>query len=178
MQGRELLAGVVLQVDGYTVGNIGNTDLTWETTHRLHGGIDMNLLNNRLSLSITGFKSWTSNLITNQTLPYVIGLDQNWCNGGDLTNTGVTLDLRAKILNQKNFQWQMGLSMGHYTNEITSLQYGSFITDVCGGHILYAVLRESALNQRDKRYNDTYITFQKFLTSNERLRQKLRITKY
>lgn len=36
---------------------------------------------------------------------------------------------------------------------------------------LYAVLRESALNQRDKRYNDTYITFQKFLTSNERLRQ-------
>lgn len=126
-------------VDGYVVGNIGNTDLTWETTHRLHGGIDMNLFNNRLSLSLTGFKSWTSNLITNQTLPYVIGLDQNWCNGGDLTNTGVTLDLRAKVLNQKNFQWQMGLSMGHYTNEITSLQYGSFITDVCGGHILTQV---------------------------------------
>lgn len=126
-------------VDGYTVGNIGNTDLTWETTHRLHGGIDMNLFNNRLSLNVTGFKSWTSNLVTNQTLPYVIGLSENWCNGGTLTNTGVTLDLRAKLVNMKKFQWQMGLSLGHYTNEVTELKYGSFVTDVCNGQILTQV---------------------------------------
>lgn len=126
-------------VDGYIVGNIGNTDLTWETTNRLHGGFDMNLLNNRLSLNVTGFKSWTSNLITNQTLPYVIGLDQNWCNGGALTNTGVTLDLRAKLINMKKFQWQLGISAGHYANEVTELKYGSFITNVCNGQVLTQV---------------------------------------
>lgn len=36
---------------------------------------------------------------------------------------------------------------------------------------LYAVVRETALNQRDKRYNDTNTSFSKFQTRNDRLRQ-------
>jgi len=124
------------RIDGYEVGNIGNTDLTWETTHRLHLGLDMNLLNNRLSLSLSAYKSKTNHLVTKQALPYVIGLSENWCNGGSLSNVGATLDLRAKLINMKNFQWQMGLSVGAYKNKIESLSYGSIYTDYCGAQIL------------------------------------------
>jgi len=124
---------------GTNVGNIGNTDLKWETTNRINYGIDANLLNNRLSLSLNAFQSWTSDLLTRQSLPYVIGLSENWCNGGKLKNTGVTLDLKAKLVNTRDFQWQLGLSAGMYRNEVTELAEGSFLTEAYGASILTEV---------------------------------------
>lgn len=127
------------QVCGTVAGNIGNTNLKWETTNRISGGIDMNLFNNRLSLSLQGFQSWTSDLLTRQALPFVIGISENWCNGGSLKNTGFTLDAQAKVLNTRNLHWQLGLSMGMYRNEVTELNGGNFLTEAYGATILTEV---------------------------------------
>ena len=127
------------QIDGTIAGNIGNTKLKWETTNRLTFGLDLNALNNRLSLSVAGFKSWTDDLITRQSLPYVIGISENWLNGGALTNFGLTADLKVKLLNTKRWQWQVGASVGHYSNEVTKLTEGSFITEAFGAQILTEV---------------------------------------
>lgn len=127
------------QIDGSIAGNIGNTGLKWETTNRLSFGLDMNLLDNRISLSLAGFKSWTDDLITRQSLPFVIGLSQNWLNGGSLSNMGASADVKVKVLNTKRWQWQLGASLGHYTNEITHLNEGSFITEAFGAQILTEV---------------------------------------
>lgn len=128
------------KVDGLSLGNIGNTELKWETTKRLSAGMEANVLNNRLSLQVDYFRSWTNNLLTLSQLAWTSGLKENWNNSGKLENEGVNVSLTGKVLNLKNFKWEMGASMGHYKNKITALPSGnSMTTSAYGATILSQV---------------------------------------
>ena len=106
---------------GQIIGNIGNTDLQWETTRRLTAGFDGNFIDNRLSLRFNYFKSWTSNLLSYRQLSWTSGLDQNWTNNGKLENEGFDVTLGIKVLALKDFTWELGASLGHYKNKVTAL---------------------------------------------------------
>ena len=122
---------------GIVIGNIGNTDLKWESTSRLTAGIEGNFFNNRLNLRFNYFKSWTSNLLSLQQLAWASGLDVNWSNGGKLENNGFDVHAVVKVLNTKDFRWEVGASVGHYKNEVTALPDNnrSFETDLYGATI-------------------------------------------
>ena len=126
---------------GLVLGNIGNTSLQWETTRRLTGGLEGNFFNNRLNVRLNVFKSWTSNLLTLRQLAWTSGLVQNWSNAGKLENAGFDVSFGVKVLNLKDFRWEMGASMGHYNNKVTALPDGdrSFETNVYGATILTQV---------------------------------------
>ena len=106
---------------GIVIGNIGNTELKWETTKRLTAGIEGNFLNNRLNLRFNYFKSWTNNLLSLRQLAWTSGLDASWSNEGKLENHGFDVHVVGKILNLKDFRWELGASIGHYKNEVTAL---------------------------------------------------------
>ena len=128
------------QVTGLSIGNIGNTQLKWETTRRVTAGLEGNFLNNRLGLRFNLFKSWTSNLLALKQLAWTSGLQQNWTNDGKLENAGFDLTLKAKLLALKDFQWEVGASAGHYNNKITALPDGrSFLTEAYGAQVLTQV---------------------------------------
>ena len=128
-------------VSGKVIGNIGNTDLQWETTRRLTAGLNGSFLNNRLSLAFNFFKSWTSNLLSLNQLAYTSGLQQNWSNDGKLENTGFDAHLAVKVLALKDFGWEVGASAGHYKNKVTALPNNnrSVETNIYGGTILTEV---------------------------------------
>ncbi len=128
-------------IDGVTVGNIGNTSLQWETTKRITLGGDARFFNDRVALSGYYFKSKTTDLLSLQKLYWVLGHDTNWSNGGALENSGFDFSLRVKALNQKNWKWEIGATLGHYKNEVTKLPGGgeSFITDTYGATVLTQV---------------------------------------
>lgn len=134
-------SNILQSIDGVVVGNIGNTALQWEETKRLTWGADMSFFNNRLSLSGHFFKSWTSELLGLQKLAYVSGLDTNWSNGGKLENKGIDIAMTGKVLNTKNWKWEIGVSVGHYDNKITELPgtYDNMMTSVYGATILTQV---------------------------------------
>ncbi|MBR1932261.1 MAG: SusC/RagA family TonB-linked outer membrane protein [Prevotella sp.] len=111
-------------VSALSFENIGNTELQWETTRRLNAGLEANLLGNRLNLRLNYFRSTTSNLLMYQSLRYVTGLERNWTNGGKLRNEGFDVKAVAKVLALKDFQWEVGVSVGHYKNKITELANG------------------------------------------------------
>ena len=123
------------------LGNIGNTTLRWETTNRLNAGIEGNFFNNRLNVKVNYFKSWTNNLITLSSLTYVAGLTDYWTNDGKLQNEGFDAAFVAKLINNRNFKFELGASMGHYKNKITRLPGGvdSFTTNLFNGTILTKV---------------------------------------
>ncbi|MCR4602512.1 MAG: SusC/RagA family TonB-linked outer membrane protein [Prevotella sp.] len=123
------------------IGNIGNTDLQWESTRRLTAGITGNFLSNRLGVRLNVFKSWTSNLLALRQLAYTSGLLQNWSNDGKLENVGFDVSINAKLLALKNFAWELGASAGHYKNEVTALSDNdrSIQTDIYGATILTQV---------------------------------------
>ena len=108
-------------VSGLAFTNIGNNHLKWETTKKWNIGLETNLLNNRLSLRFNYFNSRTSDLLTYQSLSYLTGLEKNWSNGGKLKNQGFDATVMGKVVNTRNFNWELGASVGHYKNEIVSL---------------------------------------------------------
>ena len=122
---------------GVVIGNIGNTELKWETTKRLTAGIEGNFLNNRLNLRFNYFKSYTSNLLSLRQLAWTSGLEANWSNEGKLENNGFDVHATAKVLNLKDFRWEVGASIGHYKNKVTALPDNNrtFETDVYGATI-------------------------------------------
>ncbi len=123
------------QINGITLGGVGNTQIKWETTKRLYYGLESNLLENRLSVAVNAYKSWTSDLLSLQALPMVIGFGENWSNGGALENTGFDVSVQGKVINTRDWHWQLGLSVGHYKNEITELPGKDIFTNIYGGTI-------------------------------------------
>ena len=129
------------KVDGKSIGNIGNTSLAWEITNRLTLGLEGNFMNNRLNAHVNYFKGWTKNLLTLRQLAWTSGLAESWSNDGKLENEGFEVGFGAKVLNLKDFTWEVGASAGHYVNKITALPNNdrSFETEAYGATILSQV---------------------------------------
>jgi TonB-linked SusC/RagA family outer membrane protein len=125
---------------GKVIGNIGNTDLQWETTRRLTAGLNGNFFNNRVNTQFNIYKSWTSNLLSLRQLAWTSGLQENWSNDGKLENLGFDVTIGWKVLALKDFTWELGASAGHYTNKVTALPDNKSVkTDIYGATILTQV---------------------------------------
>ena len=85
----------------------------------------MNFLNNRLNVKMDVFKSWTDNLLTYQDLNFLTGLESNWVNGGSMENKGYSVSFNAHVLAKRNWNWEIGASVGHYKNKLTKLPDGA-----------------------------------------------------
>ncbi len=128
------------QATGLVIGNIGNTELQWETTNRITAGLAGSFFNNRLNVRVNWFKSWTDNLLSLRKLAWPSGMKENWSNGGKLENMGYDVTASVKAVNLKNFRWELGASVGHYKNEVTALPDDkAFETDLYGGTVLTQV---------------------------------------
>ena len=118
------------QANGLVLGNLGNTEVQWETTRRFSFGTELNFLKNRLNLKVNVFKSWTDNLLTYHELNFITGLENNWVNGGSLENKGYNITVIGHIIATRNWNWELGASVGHYKNKLTALPDGQDYVDV------------------------------------------------
>ena len=132
-------------IAGLSFSSIGNTKIQWETTRRINVGLETNLFNNRVNLSANFFTSKTDNLLTRQSLGFLSGLSENWTNDGELKNTGFDISAAVKAIALKDFQWEVGASIGHYKNEITQLAEGrNFIDNEVYGATIRTQVGQSA----------------------------------
>lgn len=117
------------KANGLVLGNLGNTEVQWETTRRFSFGTELNFLKNRLNLKVNVFKSWTDNLLTYHELNFITGLENNWVNGGSLENKGYNITVNGHIIATRDWNWELGASVGHYKNELTALPDGQDYVD-------------------------------------------------
>lgn len=119
------------QVTENTVGlvlkNIENTSIQWETTTRYNVALEGSFLNNRLNAGIDLFWSKTDNLLTLKDLDYISGLGKYWTNDGQLKNRGFEIHASAALINNKDWRWELGASVGHYNNKVTKLPESDLI---------------------------------------------------
>jgi TonB-linked SusC/RagA family outer membrane protein len=127
------------QANGVILSNLANEELQWETTSRLHAGLDMALLNERLLLNVDVYDATTDDLLTLRSLNQIAGVDYYWSNEGKLSNRGFEVSAEAKLVNTKNFQWSLAASIGHYRNLIEELPEGRYINNAYGAEILTEV---------------------------------------
>ncbi len=118
---------------GIQLTNIGNDKIKWETSHKFNAGFQANLLHNRLSVAFDYFYSKTTDLLAMKTFESpVSGLNRYWTNGGELENNGFEASLSFKPVVLKNWNVEIGASVGHYKNKVTSLPDGDYTTSVYG----------------------------------------------
>ena len=123
---------------GIVLNNIGNPSIQWETTYRYRVGLDMLMANNRIGLSLNVFKSNTDNLLTMKSLPEISGENYYWSNGGSLENMGFDVAANIKMINRKNWKWELGANVAAYRNVITALPDGDYTTTIYGANVLTA----------------------------------------
>ena len=125
---------------GLQLTNIGNDEIKWETTTKWNVGLESRLLNNRLGLSFDYYIHNTTDLLTLQNFSNpVAGINNYWCNGGELRNTGFEVSFTVKPVVTKDWRVEMGASLGHYKNEVKKLPAGTFETSLYGATLLTEV---------------------------------------
>lgn len=116
---------------GMQLTNIGNDNIKWETTTKYNVGLAANMFNNRLSVGADVYLHKTTDLLTYRTFSTPIsGINQYWTNGGSLENKGFEVSVSGKPVSTKNFTMELGASVGHYVNEVTSLPQRSYTDGV------------------------------------------------
>ena len=111
-------------VFGKYLSNIANSELQWETVRKINVGVEGSFFNNRLNGRVDLYWNKTSNMLSVRDLSdkyYYAGITNFWTNEGEMTNNGVEVKLNGALINTKNWKWELGGSLGHYSNEVTEL---------------------------------------------------------
>ena len=61
------------KVTGYTIANTPNKNLKWETTEMFNAGLDLAILQNKITFSVDAFSKKTKGMIVSIPLPYIAG---------------------------------------------------------------------------------------------------------
>jgi TonB-linked SusC/RagA family outer membrane protein len=112
---------------GYVVGidpsRIANADLRWERSVQSNFGIDLSLLNNRISLIADVYQKKTNDLLYIKTLPLSSGYSNISGNYAGLQNKGLELAVNARILDGA-LKWDVSANATVNRNKITNLDGG------------------------------------------------------
>lgn len=104
-----------------------NPDLKWESSYQFNAGVDLALLNNKISLSVDYYNIDTKDLIMRDNgLPWYLGFynDQILKNVGEINNTGIEVFLSTKNITTDNFSWSTDFVFSKNKNTVTTLING------------------------------------------------------
>lgn len=108
-------------VEFQSTGLRGTSDLTWESQKQLNIGLDLGLLNKRLTLSANYFNIVNSNLLMRRTLSSLTGYTEAIENIGEMTNKGFEVSANALILDTDGFKWSIAANISADKNKVTKL---------------------------------------------------------
>ena len=103
---------------------MANESLTWEKTMQYNVGVDFNFFNGRIAGVIDGYKSFTSDLLMNQTLPAILGYTRTLNNIGKTENIGVDITLNFVPIRTQDWEWTIDINAAWTKNKITELTTG------------------------------------------------------
>ncbi len=114
--------------DGYaeavpTLGgksNIGNKDLTWETTTQTNVGIDFAILDNRVTFTLDGYYKYTKDMLMNVPLPSPY--PSIYRNEGEMSNWGLEFAVSSVNFDRPDFTWNTDFNISLNRNRLEKLQ--------------------------------------------------------
>jgi hypothetical protein len=101
-----------------------NQTLGWEKTTQYNLGIDFSVLKRRISGSLDLYKSKTTDLLMQMSIPTVTGYSNTYANVGQTSNKGFDLSLTTVNISSKNFSWITNASISYQKDKIVTLSNG------------------------------------------------------
>ncbi|HMK27673.1 MAG TPA: TonB-dependent receptor [Chitinophagaceae bacterium] len=106
----------------YYPSALANTLLKWESTVSRNYGVDIGLLNGRISLSVDLYNNTSKDLLLNVPINPTFGYTSQLQNIGKTSNKGVEIQLAAAILRKPNgFNWNANFNISFNKNKILQL---------------------------------------------------------
>ncbi len=118
-------AGAFLPGAGVT--SLVDENITWETTTTLDFGLDVGLLNNKLTLEADYFNKNTSDIIVQLPIPKLMGeITSPYENVGEMVNNGFEFvaNYSNQVTERDRFGFTVGGNMTFIVNEVTKFQGG------------------------------------------------------
>lgn len=103
---------------------MANPDLTWERTKQYNLGIDYGFFNGRLSGNVDVYKTKTTDLLLEMSIPSLTGYTSTFANVGETSGWGVDLQINAIPVMTKDFTWNTALTWSLDRNRIDKLANG------------------------------------------------------
>lgn len=122
-------------------------NLKWETTVQKDVGLDVGILNNRLSFTMDFYIKNTRDLLNTVKLPSSLGFTSTIQNVGEIQNKGFELVINGSIFNGA-FKWDVNANIGINRNKVLKL-YGG--VDILGGEVAVGVINDNANILREGR---------------------------
>ena len=106
---------------GIAPSQLPNPDLKWETTAQINAGLDLAVLDERISLAIDYYHNRTSDLLFNRPVSMTSGFYSITTNIGELENRGIEVSLSTINVQTESFLWDSRLNISRNRNKILSL---------------------------------------------------------
>lgn len=101
---------------------LANPNLKWEETTQINIGIDVDLLQNHISLSADYYVKDTKNLLLERSLPSYTGLETQLVNAGTVENKGYEFNLNLRPLSYNSeLSWNSGFNISFNETKVISL---------------------------------------------------------
>ncbi|MDE5578427.1 MAG: TonB-dependent receptor [Alistipes sp.] len=104
--------------------NLGNRELTWESTEQVDLGLDLSLFRNRVNLTVDLYRKTTRDLLLNANLPFTSGYSSVYKNVGKVRNDGLELTLSTVNVDTKDFKWTSDFNISFNRNRVMALAEG------------------------------------------------------
>ncbi len=106
---------------GQTPSSLANKNLTWETTTGLNFGVDFCAFKNRVRGNIEYYRTTTTDLLWNMSIPEMTGFSEIATNLGKIANSGLELAISTTPVQKGDFRWDMNFNISTNKNEIKEL---------------------------------------------------------
>jgi len=113
--------GTMNALQGYTTGNPTLDDLHWETTTQTDFGIDIGLLNNRITITADYYNKDTKDLLLATQIAKYLGGGTMLKNVGEVNNKGFEFAIDGKIIDKENLQWNATFNAAYNKNKVVRL---------------------------------------------------------
>ena len=103
---------------------LGNPTLKWETTTQTDLGLDLNLFDDKINITVDLYRKVTSDLLLNAQLPPSSGFSRAFKNIGKVENKGLEFSINVKNYESKKFSWSSGFNISFNRNKVLELNDG------------------------------------------------------
>lgn len=141
---------------GVFLYQMGNPNLKWERKYTLDYGVEIGLWYDKIYLKASAYDERTIDLITDYTIPSSTGFTSYKENMGKVKNTGVELELRARLYSDRNWLFQLYGSFARNKNTIIEISqamrdYNKRVEELFSGY--------NPESSSDSKYAKTYLEY-------------------
>lgn len=114
---------------GYTIGYINNNtvpnkNLKPTRTNSFEVGLETKFLNNRIGLDFTYYSQVSKDQIMGMASSWSSGYNYRLINAGEIENKGVEIALNTRLIQTKDFSWDLNLNFSKNNNKVKELVDG------------------------------------------------------